>query len=86
MTVGGAGAGGGSGSGDDKKDKKKEGDKKDDEGGDDGEYDPMQIKTFKLRGKNFPRPWAGIAGDIRKRAPFFLSDFVDGLNGQVRNN
>ena len=52
MTVGGAGAGGGSGSGDDKKDKKKEGDKKDDEGGDDCEYDPMQIKTFKLKGKN----------------------------------
>ena len=83
MAVGSSGAPGGGGDkkGDDlnKDDPKKDKDKDDD----DGEYDPMKIKTFKLRGKNFPKPWAGIVGDIRKRAPWYLSDFIDGLNGQV---
>ena len=70
--------------------KKEEGAKPDAEKGDvpkkekepdDGDYDPMKIKYF--RGRKFPIPWAGIAGDFRKRAPFYLSDFLDGLNGQT---
>ena len=43
----------------------------------------MKIKTMKIGSRRVPRPWAGIVGDFKKRAPWFISDFTDGLNGQV---
>merc|ERR1719295_1599262 len=79
------GTGGGAPGGDKRKDDdpKKEKDKEKDDGEEEGDYDPMKIKLMTVGGKKIPRPWAGIAGDFRKRAPWFLSDFIDGLNGQA---
>lgn len=44
-----------------------------DDDGDKRQPDPLQ-RTKK--------PWGGLINDIKRRFPFFTSDFIDGFNGQ----
>ena len=47
---------------------------------DNSEYNPMQLRFMKNR--KFPIPWGGVIQDIKTRYPWYLSDILDGINGQ----